>query len=226
VNSPQVGLGEIPDGPQTFRMSDITAPDDNALMDALWPLVAERGWNGFTFPELAERSGIGLAELRQRAPTKYHLLCLHGRLVDKIVLADAATSAGGAPRDRLFDTLMRRIDALQPHRAGLIRFGREMRRDPLLSLALTPALAASMAWMLEAARIGSSGLRGTLRVKGLSAVWLATLRGWEQDESVDLGATMAALDRALDRAERVARTLRLDPEDVPPPPAPAPEVVT
>ncbi|MDJ0388248.1 TetR family transcriptional regulator [Roseomonas sp. E05] len=206
--------------------STSTAPDDNALMDALWPLVAERGWNGFTFPELAERSGIGLPELRERVPTKFHLLRLHSRLVDKVVLADAALNAGGAPRDRIFDTLMRRIDALQPHRAGLIRFGREMRHDPLLSLALAPVLAASMAWMLEAARINACGVTGMLRVKGLSAVWIATLRAWEQDESMDLGSTMAALDRALDKAERVAHTLRLDAGDAPPPPAPAPEVVT
>ncbi|KAA2212276.1 TetR family transcriptional regulator [Teichococcus oryzae] len=183
--------------------------DDAALMDALWPLVAERGWNGFTFPELAERAGQDLAALRGRLPTKFHLLRLHSRLVDQAVLRDAVATASGTPRDRLFDTLMRRLDALQPHRQGIIRFGREMRSDPLLGLALAPVLAASMAWMLEAARINACGTAGVLRVNGLSAVWIATLRAWEQDDSLDLGATMAALDRALDKAERAARTLRL-----------------
>ncbi|MCI0752992.1 TetR family transcriptional regulator [Teichococcus vastitatis] len=190
------------------------SPDDAKLMDALWPLVAERGWNGFTFPELAERSGQDLTELRGRFPSKFHLLWLHSQTVDQAVLRDAALAGGGTQRDRLFDTLMRRLDALQPHREGLIRFGREVRTDPLLSLALAPVLAASMAWMLEGARINACGPAGMLRVHGLSAVWIATLRAWEQDDSVDLGTTMAALDRALDKAERVARTLRLN-EDEP-----------
>ncbi|MFB9969084.1 TetR family transcriptional regulator [Pseudoroseomonas cervicalis] len=212
-------------------MSDSTtppAPDDTALMDALWSLVAERGWNGFTLPELAERAGIGLPELRALAPVKFALLCRHARLVDQAVAADAGLNPGGSPRDRIFDALMRRIDALQPHRDGLIRFGRDMRRDPLLSLALAPVLAASMSWMLEAARISACGPAGMLRVKGLSAVWIATLRAWEQDESMDLGPTMAALDRALDKAERVARMIRLDGGEAAPPqpPAAAPANVT
>ncbi|ONG50008.1 TetR family transcriptional regulator [Pseudoroseomonas deserti] len=185
-------------------------PDDAALMDALWSLVAERGWQSTTLPALAERAGIDLPTLRGAVPTKFSLLCRHARLVDQAVLADAGLNPGGSPRDRLFDTLMRRIDALQPHRAGLVRFGRELRHDPLLGLALAPVLGASMAWMLEAARIESCGLLGTLRVQGLGAAWIATLRAWEQDDSVDLGQTMAALDKALDKAERAARWLKLD----------------
>jgi hypothetical protein len=39
-----------------------------------------------------------------------------------------------------------------------------------------------------------------------------------EDESEDLGPTMAALDRALDRAEQIARTLRLMPAPEPEPP--------
>lgn len=215
----------------SWGMSDSTTPpslDDNALMDALWSLVAERGWNGFTLPELAERAGLSLPALRALAPVKFALLCRHARLVDQAVAADAGLNPGGSPRDRIFDALMRRIDALQPHRDGLIRFGRDMRRDPLLSLALAPVLAASMSWMLEAARISACGPAGMLRVKGLSAVWIATLRAWEQDESMDLGPTMAALDRALDKAERVARMIRLDGGEAAPPepPAAAPANVT
>jgi len=212
-------------------MSDTTTPEspplgDDALMDALWSLVAEKGWNSVTMADLANRAGISLTALRERAETKFHLLRIHSRMVDKAVLADAPGIGSGPPRDRIFDTLMRRIDALQPHREGIIRFGREMRHDPVLALALAPVLAGSMAWMLEAARIESSGLAGILRVKGLSAVWISTLRAWEADESQDLGSTMAALDRGLDKAERVARTLRLNAAETEPPLPPGADIVT
>jgi hypothetical protein len=79
---------------------------------------------------------------------------------------------------------------------------------------LLTGLPRSMAWMLEAAEIDPRGLAGLARVKGTVAIWLATIRAWAGDGSADLGPTMAALDRALDRAEQVARSLRLDAGDL------------
>jgi hypothetical protein len=87
-----------------------------------------------------------------------------------------------------------------------------MRRDPSLAVLLGPQLSLSMRWMLDAAEIGGSAGRRRAIALGLVAVWLSTVRAWAEDDSEDLGPTMAALDRALDRAEQVARTLRLLPE--------------
>ena len=201
-------------------MSDSTTAaspaTDSALFDAFWSLVAEQGWQHMSMQALASRSGMTLAELRARVPYKAALPNLFARSVDEAVLRDNPAGGGGSARDRLFDVLMRRIDALQPHRDGIVRLGRDMRTDPVLTLMLAPQLAASMSWMLEAADIDASGFRGMLRVQGLCGVWISTLRAWEQDVGQDLGATMAALDRALDRAGQIAGTLRLDlPEERP-----------
>jgi hypothetical protein len=65
--------------------------------------------------------------------------------------------------------------------------------------------------MLEAAGLEASGPAGLLRVQGLGVVWLAAIRAWDKDETEDLSATMAALDRALDQADRAARMFRLAP---------------
>jgi hypothetical protein len=61
-----------------------------------------------------------------------------------------------------------------------------------------------MAWMLTAAGVKTTGLRGLLATDGLIAVWLYTLNAWQRDDSADLSTTMAALDRALARAEQAA----------------------
>jgi ubiquinone biosynthesis protein COQ9 len=204
-------------------MSDSTL-SNSTLFGSFWKLVAEQGWQRFSLHALADGAGLSLADLRDRVPHKAALPCLFAKAVDRAVLRDTPATATGTARDRIFDVLMRRIDVLQPHRAGIIRLGRDMRTDPVLALMMAPQLAASMAWMLEAARIDAGGIAGALRVKGLCGVWIATLRGWEQDEGADLGATMAALDRALDKAERVARTLHLDGGDTTPPPPPVADV--
>ena len=68
------------------------------------------------------------------------------------------------------------------------------KRDPLQALCGWPGLLRSMSWMLEAAGLDASGIRGALRAKGLALVWLSSLRTFLTDSSEDLSATMAALD--------------------------------
>ncbi len=196
-------------------MSETAAADTDArLVAGFWRVVARHGWGGLTMRRVSDASGVSLAELRRRCPTPMHLLALHGRVTDQQVLEGTVSDTGGdTPRERLFDVLMRRIDAMQPHRRGILRLLDEALADPFLALALASALPRSMAWMLEAARIGTNGFAGALRANGLAAVWLYTARAWTRDNTEDLGATMAALDRALDRAEQAARTVGLGPAD-------------
>jgi AcrR family transcriptional regulator len=196
-------------------MSETTAAADSdaRLVAGLWRVVARYGWDGLTMRRVSAASGVSLAELRGRIPTPSVLLALHGRVVDQQVLEGTVADTGDTPRERLFDVLMRRIDAMQPHRRGILRLLDEALTDPVLALALAAGLPRSMAWMLEAAQIGTDGFSGALRANGLAAVWLYTVRAWAWDTSEDLGPTMAALDRALDRAEQAARTIGLSPAD-------------
>lgn len=190
--------------------------DDDALIAALWRVIATHGWSGLTMGRLAAEAGLPMAALRERFPTRFDLLLLHGRVVDRAVLAGTIPGQGGAERDRLFDVLMRRLDAMQPHRAGILRFLKEMRTDPGLAGLLMPHLAVSMRWMLDAAEIETDVRRQRLIALGLVGVWIGTMRAWIEDDSEDLGHTMAALDRLLDRAGQVGRSLRLLPQPMAP----------
>ncbi|TCZ59924.1 TetR family transcriptional regulator [Roseicella aquatilis] len=196
-------------------MSTMTDETDSRLLAGFWQVVAAHGWGGVTLRRLAAASGLSAGAIRARCPDgPRDLLALHGRLMDEAVAAGTVPGQGGTPRDRIFDVLMRRIDAMQPHRAGLVRLLEELRMEPGLALCLLAQLPRSTARLLEAAEIDRHGLSGALRTQGLVGVWLATMRAWVQDDSADLGHTMAALDRALDRAEQVARSLRLDAGDL------------
>jgi hypothetical protein len=99
---------------------------------------------------------------------------------------------------------MRRFDALQAHRQGVLALLKTLPTDPGTALLLTAATARSMSWMLQAAGIPASGLSGQLAINGLLAIWLYTLRAWQTDDTADLAKTMAALDKALSRAEQAA----------------------
>jgi len=178
---------------------------DRALIAAAFDLAAEKGWQRLSIAEAARRAGLALDRARLRFPGRGVLLLRFGRMADQAALAQAELE--GPPRDRLFDLLMRRIDTLQAHRPGILALLGALPANPGLALFLTLANLRSMAWMLEAAGVSSTGPAGRLRAKGLLGVWLWTLRAWQRDTSADLAATMAALDRALGEAERWAGRL-------------------
>jgi len=175
---------------------------DQALIDAAFSLAAVIGWDQVSVASAARAADLKLERARARFAGRDRILTRFGRLADQLALTDAL--ADGSPRERVFDILMRRFDALQARRAGVLALMRALPANPTLALGLVFATRQSMAWMLEGAGISSTGVRGSLRAKGLTAVWFYALRAWQTDESADLSATMAALDRALERAEQAS----------------------
>jgi AcrR family transcriptional regulator len=173
------------------------------IVSATLDLAAEKGWRRATLAAIAERAGLSLAELHAEFPDRAAILGAYLDGIDRRVLA-ARPEAGDSPRDRLFDVIMRRLDALTPRKAAILAILRDAPFDPAGSLLLAPRLGRSLAWMLEAAGLASSGLRGLARLQGLAAVYAVTLRVWARDDSPDMARTMATLDRALRRAEGLA----------------------
>jgi ubiquinone biosynthesis protein COQ9 len=181
-------------------MTDET--DDKAIA-ALFRVAARDGWHRTSLAAIAGEAGLPLAELRRTVAGREALLQRFLKRCDIEVLEGTLPRAEGETvRDRLFDMVMRRLDILQRHRPGVITVMRAARRDPLLGLALLPYALAGATWMLEAAGADATGPIGTLRAKGLLAVLVYTLGAWAEDETADLAPTMAALDRALNRADQ------------------------
>lgn len=178
---------------------------DKALIAAAFSLAARTGWSKLSVAAAAREAGLPLPRARARFPSRLVVLMRFGVIADQAALADAVET--GPVRDRLFDTLMRRIDVLQTHRDGVLALLRHLPTDPPLALLLALATRRSMRWMLEAAGVSAYGLQGEVRARALVGIWLWTLRTWRTDDSTDLSATMAALDAALRRAEQAAAWL-------------------
>lgn len=181
---------------------------DRAAIDAAMRLAAEQGWRNVTLSSVAAACGVSLSDLYRRYPSRAAILAGLARQVDRQVLAHAPTGdEGESARDRLFDVMMRRFDALGPYRHGIASVIEDASRDPLTLACFGFQLRRSMAWMLEAAGISTAGVGGIAKTKGLAAIHLCVLRTWLNDETADLAKTMAALDDALRRIAPVAEFL-------------------
>jgi AcrR family transcriptional regulator len=167
-------------------------------------LAATGHWTSSGLRDIAEAADVSLAELHTLYPSKTAILKAYFDSVDASVIGTKFVfGEEDGPRDRLFDVLMRRFDTLSEDRDGVIAILDALRRDPITALCLSSGLPGSMRWMLETGGIKATGLSGRLIVKGLSAVWLATLRVWMSDDSEDMARTMSALDKNLHRAGRI-----------------------
>jgi ubiquinone biosynthesis protein COQ9 len=178
---------------------------DEALVAAVFTQAGERGWRSVSLVQAARDAGLDVARTRSRFPSRVAVLMRFGAMADRAALEAAPSS--GPVKDRLFDMIMRRIDVLQAHRAGVVAVLESAPTDPLLGLLLSRLSLRSMGWLLEAAGVSATGLRGAAHKRGLLAVWLWVARAWRNDNSTDLATTMSALDQALDRAGQVARWL-------------------
>jgi AcrR family transcriptional regulator len=175
--------------------------DRERIVEATMALLAERRYEDVGFADIATRAGLPLDRCRAAFGSTLAVLAAHMEAIDRQVLAGGdADMAEEPPRERLFDVLMRRLEALAPHKAAVRSVGRSARRDPALALCLNGLTARSMAWMLTAAGISSAGMRGAIRTQGLACLYAGVLRTWAGDDDPGLARTMAALDRDLARA--------------------------
>lgn len=180
-----------------------------AVVDAALELAGSLGWRHTSMSDIAETAGIGLSELYRLAPSKAAVIAAIMARIDEAVLAGGETGLSSEPaKDRLFDVVMRRFDAMQPNRDGIRAITRDLPADPLTLVCLAGARRRSLNWMLEAAGLAADGVLGLARRKGLELILMSTLRVWIGDDSRDMSATMAHLDKQIARADKFVGMVR------------------
>lgn len=191
------------------RSARAPAPD---LLVLAFEIIAETGWRGFSFTELSDRSGLSLTEVRAVFSGRSAVLGQLSEQLDQAMLATEPDDLEGLPpRDRVFEMIMSRLEAMAPFRAGLCRLMMDARSDPGLIAMTACRLDRSLAWLQDGAGLAHAhhmsplgNLRRKIQRRLLGAVYLQTLKVWSSDESLDLAKTMASLDKQLRRIENVA----------------------
>lgn len=190
------GNGAAPALPAPGEVPDV-------ILDAALKLIARRGWRRLSLGQIARDADIPLAELYAHLRGKPALLAAFSRRLDLAVLAEAGSvDLAGAPRDRIFDVMMLRFEAMEPWREVIRVLRRELPRDPLALMTLARAGRKAFTWSMEAAGLPSGGLAGAAQSRLLAYIFLRVLDVWLDDDPADLARTMAALDRRLRRIER------------------------
>ena len=174
------------------------------IVEALMELARDQRFEDISIRDICKSAGVSLADFRDSFPSKGAVLAGLSRRIDRAVLTqDSEDLADEGPLERLFDILMRRLEAMAPYRDGLRETSAWLRRDPAAALAMNQVVVGSMRFMLEAAGIEvEHSAAGAIKLQGLALAWARIVRVWLDDDDPGLSKTMAELDRELTRGER------------------------
>ncbi|HEU0117189.1 MAG TPA: TetR/AcrR family transcriptional regulator [Alphaproteobacteria bacterium] len=188
-------------------MTKKKAPNlEKKICDAALKCAATHDWASVTLAMIAKAVKLSPTQVTKLFSTTGDILPALVRQTD----AEVANSVGklhGTPHDKLFEVMMARFDYLQTHRDAILNIMGSVKRDPSLARHLLPAGASSMQAMLALAGLKQDEPKNILAVTGLLAIYAIVLCVWERDESDDMAKTMAALDRHLRRAGKLADIL-------------------
>ena len=166
------------------------------IIDAMMRLAAEHDFGGIGLADIAAEAEVPLATLRRNFDGKLGILAAFSRRIDEQVL-DKGPAEGEGARDRLFEMLMRRFEALVPYREALRRLVRSARRD--LRLAYSDVLSVFLEddddLARTMARLDRSLRRGERAVEWLDGIcaFIPGLGGRLNDRSRRSGGDEAVL---------------------------------
>ena len=178
------------------------------IVEALLTLLAQQPIEHIGLGDIAQEAGVSLAELRDEFSSVMAIVSAYMKDIDRKVLSADVSDMDDEPvREKLFDILMRRLEAHTPHKEAIRSLLRSSFRDPPLALAMNGLVGRSMSWMLTAAGISTAGPRGIVRAQGLALSYARVVSTWVEDDDPGLAKTMSALDRELARGQQLSGML-------------------
>ncbi len=172
------------------------------LARAALQVAAAQPWREVTLTNLADAANRPVSEY-YGASVGEALDCVEeafdraiGDNLDKL---DPAQSV----RDRLFELIMRRFEAMEPHRGAVLAMEHGQDRDPTLMASAHQRHVRCARWVLALAGLEADGMTGQARAQGLGVIIGQARAAWRGDSAGDFAKTMASLDRNLRRAEEM-----------------------
>jgi hypothetical protein len=184
-----------------IRRMSLDAAVRRDLARAALSLAAATPWREVTLARLAEAAGRPLSDF-YGASLGEAVDCVD-EAFDRAIADGPALDPGQSVRDRLFDLIMRRFEAMEAHRAAVSAMEAGADRDPILLAAAHQRHVRCARWVLALAGLEADGMSGQARAQGLGVIIGQARAAWRGDDAGDFSKTMASLDKNLRRAEEM-----------------------
>jgi AcrR family transcriptional regulator len=183
---------------------------EKRIVEAALKIAEERGWEQVRLHEIAERTGVSLAEIGRSFRDVDAVANAWFEEAREAMLSTPPEALEGLPADaRIALVFGRWLDQLAPHRAVAGEIVRLKLHLPHLHhwVPMIFDLSRLVHDLLDAARVEGAGRLRQAQEVGLTLIVLGTLRDWLRDESPGQERSKHRLARRLARGGGLARLL-------------------
>lgn len=171
----------------------------DSLSPLIFELIAERGWGALTLTSIATQAQVSLETLHQVATSKEEIFGLLIDFIEEKSILKESDVAGLTPEEKSFEVLMRRFEVAQPYRPGIARLFQDLKTSPCDLQPLMPQVVGALERLTSEAGFQFDGFLGPVQVRLFGLIYAHLFQEWLNDETADLGKTMAKTDHALKR---------------------------
>ena len=164
-------------------------------------LLKKKSWSQIRLEQITKN----LKKNKQSIKTKNDLLRNINRYVDYLLKKETSSIEKSSPKDMLFEVIMARFDVLQKYRDSFLTLFESFKSKPQKSIILIPSFLESMFLTASLANIGIKGIKGSLIIKGIFIIYIATYLEWVNDTSKSLEKTMTVLDQYLNKTSKILK---------------------
>jgi len=162
-------------------------------------LLKKKSWGEIRLEEIMKNSKKHTKSIK----TKNDLLKNINRYVDYLLKKETSFIEKSSTKDMLFEVIMTRFDVLQKYRNSFLTLFEFIKSKPQKSIILIPSFLESMFLTASLANIEIKGIKGSLTIKGIFIIYIATYLEWMNDTSKSLEKTMTALDQYLNKVSKI-----------------------
>ena len=162
-------------------------------------LLKKKSWGEIRLEEIIRNS----KKHKKTIKTKNDLLRNINRYVDYLLKKETSSIEKSSTKDMLFEVIMSRFDVLQKYRNSFLTLFDSYKLKPQKSIILIPSFLESMFLTASLANIEIKGIKGSLTIKGIFIIYIATYLEWMNDTSKSLEKTMTTLDQYLNKASKI-----------------------
>ncbi len=162
-------------------------------------LLKKKSWNDIELKEVYKTS----RNKNKIIKTKEDLLKNINRYIDYLLKNDLSKIEISTSKDMLFEVIMARFDIIQKHRKSFLNLFNLFKHNPQKFIKIIPSFIESVFLMASLANIKLNGVGGSLKIKGIFIIYIATFFEWSNDQTNSLEKTMTVLDRYLERTSSI-----------------------
>lgn len=176
------------------------------LITIAFDLIAEEGWRSLSMTTIAARSKLPLDKVYGQLSGKSDVIRQFANRMDTATFSgDVSEMDELTAKERLFELLMRRFDALKPYRAAFLEVEKRRELDCMAKTALFCRMDRLAERLLDACQSSYTGVSRRIVRRLLMAAYAKVFSVWLKDDSEDLALTMSELDKRLGQLETIQK---------------------